>query len=99
DLAIAAGVPILPVAIAGTRACRPKGSRWFGQAHAIAKVLPPLSVEGLRASDSAALAERARVVLSRELPLLRARACVEPAPPLAMPFVASRMSDTASAPN
>ena len=36
-LAIEAEVPILPVAIAGTRTCRPKGSLWFGQsrAHAI----------------------------------------------------------------
>jgi 1-acyl-sn-glycerol-3-phosphate acyltransferase len=72
-LAIEAGVPILPVAIAGTRAMRPKHSKWFGRAHACAKILDPISTEGLGAGDVATLRERARDTLVSALPELRAR--------------------------
>lgn len=40
-LAIRAKVPVLPIAIAGTREMRPKGSKWFGKAHACAKIWIP----------------------------------------------------------
>jgi 1-acyl-sn-glycerol-3-phosphate acyltransferase len=73
DLAISAGVPVLPIAIAGTRACRPKGSMWFGKAHAIARVLEPLPTDGLGAEDTGALGELARARIERALPDLRDR--------------------------
>jgi len=72
-LAIAAGVPILPVAIAGTHAMRPKHSKWFGRAHACAKILAPIPTEGLGTDDVATLRERSRDALSSALPELRAR--------------------------
>ncbi len=46
DLAIRAGVPVLPIAIAGTRQMRPKHSRWFGKAHAGARILAPIPTDG-----------------------------------------------------
>jgi 1-acyl-sn-glycerol-3-phosphate acyltransferase len=73
ELAIAAGVPVLPVAISGTRACMPKGSRWFGRARAVARVLSPISTEGMSAADVPALRERARNELTAALQELRAR--------------------------
>lgn len=62
-LAIEAGVPILPVAIAGTEACRPKGSKWLGEASAVARVLEPLDTKGATLDDVARVrdATRARI--------------------------------------
>ncbi|MCA9584069.1 MAG: 1-acyl-sn-glycerol-3-phosphate acyltransferase [Myxococcales bacterium] len=76
SLAIEAKVPVLPVALAGTHACRPKGSKWFGKASAIARVLEPLSTEGLGPEDAAALADRARSRIAEALPDLRNRTTV-----------------------
>jgi 1-acyl-sn-glycerol-3-phosphate acyltransferase len=73
DLAIRTGVPILPIALAGTRAMRPKHSRWFGKAHACAKILAPIPTAGLAATDIASLRERARAAIAAALPDLRAR--------------------------
>ncbi len=50
-LAIESGVPVLPLAIHGTRECRPKGSKWFGEADAVVRVLEPISTQGLTAAD------------------------------------------------
>lgn len=72
-LAIRARVPVLPVAIAGTRQMRPKHSRWFGRAHACAKVLPVVPTEGLAEADVPALRDRCRDAISAVLPDLRAR--------------------------
>lgn len=69
-LAIKAGVPILPVALAGTRQMRPKHSRWFGEARACAKILPPIPSTGL---DVATLRERSRDAIGAALPELRTR--------------------------
>jgi 1-acyl-sn-glycerol-3-phosphate acyltransferase len=73
-LAIDAQVPILPIAIAGTRDCMAKGSFAFRRAHARARVLLPIATEGLTRADLPALRERvretidsARRVLQREL--------------------------------
>jgi 1-acyl-sn-glycerol-3-phosphate acyltransferase len=71
QLAIEAGVPILPVVIAGTRNCRPKGSKWFGKARAHARVLAPISTEGLTLSDVAMLRERTRDTMRQALPEVR----------------------------
>jgi len=72
-LAIRAGVPVLPVAIAGTRAMRPKHSRWFGKAHACAKVLAPIPTVGLGEGGVAELRDRARDAIAGALPDLRVR--------------------------
>ena len=72
-LAIRAGVPVLPIALAGTRQMRPKHSKWFGKAHACAKILPPIPSEGMTLADTAALRERARDAIASALPELRTR--------------------------
>jgi 1-acyl-sn-glycerol-3-phosphate acyltransferase len=59
-LAIEAGVPILPIAVAGTRHCMAKGSFAFRRARAKARVLAPISTEGLTAADVATLREKTR---------------------------------------
>jgi 1-acyl-sn-glycerol-3-phosphate acyltransferase len=75
-LAIEAGVPILPIAVAGTRYCMAKGSFAFRRAHAKARVLEPIHTTGMTNADVAALRERtretidvARRALQRELGL------------------------------
>lgn len=73
DLAIRAGVPILPIAIAGTRAMRPKHSRWFGKAHGCAKILAPIPTTGMTAADVPTLREAARAAIAAALPDLRSR--------------------------
>ncbi len=73
DLAIAAGVPVLPVALAGTRAMRPKHSRWFGKAHACAKILAPIPTTGMAVADVGRLRDQARDAIAAALPDLRAR--------------------------
>jgi 1-acyl-sn-glycerol-3-phosphate acyltransferase len=79
-LAIETGVPILPVAIAGTRNCMAKHSFVFRHAHAKARVLEPISTKGLTRADLGALRDRtratidaARRVLQRELEAADAR--------------------------
>jgi 1-acyl-sn-glycerol-3-phosphate acyltransferase len=70
-LAIEAGVPILPLAIAGTKECRPKGSKWFGRARARVAVLEPISTSGMTLDDVATLRDRARDAIANALPGLR----------------------------
>jgi 1-acyl-sn-glycerol-3-phosphate acyltransferase len=73
-LAIEAGVPILPIAVAGTRHCMAKHSFAFRRARAKARVLPPIPTTGLTSHDIPALRNRtrdtidaARHVLQQEL--------------------------------
>jgi 1-acyl-sn-glycerol-3-phosphate acyltransferase len=72
-LALRAGVPVLPVAIAGTRAMRPKHSKWFGEARACAKVLPAIPTTGMTEADVARLREQSRDAIGAALPELRSR--------------------------
>lgn len=72
-LAIEAGVPILPLAIEGTRACRPKGSLWFGVARAKVRVLAPLSTAGLTINDLPRLREDTRASIRDALVEMRQR--------------------------
>ena len=62
-LAIEAGVPILPIAVAGTRDCMAKGSFAFRRARARARVLPPVPTEGMTNADVAALRDRVREMI------------------------------------
>jgi 1-acyl-sn-glycerol-3-phosphate acyltransferase len=59
-LAIEAGAPILPIAVAGTRDCMAKGSFAFRRARAKARVLAPIPTAGLTSADVPALREQAR---------------------------------------
>lgn len=72
-LAIAAQCPVLPVAIAGTKDCRPKGSKWFGEARAAARVLAPIPTKGMTEADLPRLKELAREAIAAALPDLRSR--------------------------
>ena len=72
-LALRAGVPVLPIALAGTRQMRPKHSKWFGKAHACAKILAPIPIDGLGVDDVATLRDRTRDAISAALPDLRSR--------------------------
>lgn len=85
-LAIEAQVPVLPVVIHGTRECRPKGSLWFGQARAVARVLEPVPTRGLTLADVAALKERVRDRISEEYDKMRGRAVTPAERPQALPL-------------
>jgi 1-acyl-sn-glycerol-3-phosphate acyltransferase len=73
QLAIEAGVPILPLAIEGTRACRRKGSLWFSVAAARVRVLPPISTVGYTVADLPRLREDTRAAIRDALVELRQR--------------------------
>jgi 1-acyl-sn-glycerol-3-phosphate acyltransferase len=72
-LAIKAGVPVLPVALAGTYAMRPKDSKWFAKAHACAKILEPVSSAGMTEADVGVLRDRCRDAIASALPDLQCR--------------------------
>jgi 1-acyl-sn-glycerol-3-phosphate acyltransferase len=59
-LAVEAGAPILPIAVAGTRNCMAKGSFAFRRARAKARVLAPIPTAGMTAADVPALRDRTR---------------------------------------
>jgi 1-acyl-sn-glycerol-3-phosphate acyltransferase len=59
-LAIEEGAPILPIAIAGTHRCMPKGSPWFGRARAVARILEPIATAGLTMDDLARVRDESR---------------------------------------
>lgn len=73
QLAIDAGVPILPLAIEGTRACRPKGSLWFGRATARVRVLAPLATTGMARGEVPRLREATRAAIRDALVEMRQR--------------------------
>ncbi len=60
QLAIETQVPVLPLVLAGSRECRPKGSLWFGWARARVRVLEPVPTAGLTAADLPVLREKVR---------------------------------------
>lgn len=59
-LAIEAGVPVLPVAIAGTRTAMAKGTFRFLRAKALAQVLEPIDTAGMTVDDLSTLKAMAR---------------------------------------
>ncbi len=58
--AVEAGVPILPMAVAGTRHAMAKGSLLFNRARAEVRVLEPVETAGLTLDDVPELRERVR---------------------------------------
>jgi 1-acyl-sn-glycerol-3-phosphate acyltransferase len=71
-LAVDAGVPILPVAVYGTRDALVTHDWRFGYARAEARVLEPVTTEGLTAADVADLRDRVRARIEAEVALMRA---------------------------
>jgi 1-acyl-sn-glycerol-3-phosphate acyltransferase len=78
QLAISAGTPILPVAIAGTRDAMAKGSFSFRRATAICSVLEPIDTTGLTTRDAAALRDRTRQCIIEARTKLQAELRHEP---------------------
>lgn len=70
-LAIEAQVPILPIAVAGTRDCMAKHSFAFRRARAKARVLPPIPTTGMTNQDVAALRDRTRALIDAERRVLQ----------------------------
>lgn len=62
-LAVDAGVPILPLALVGTRSAMPADSPWFGRSRARVRVLPVVETTGLTTADVPALRERVRTMI------------------------------------
>jgi 1-acyl-sn-glycerol-3-phosphate acyltransferase len=62
-LAIEAGVPILPIVVAGTRHAMAKGSFRFQRALAMCRVLEPVETTGMTLDDLPALRERVRALI------------------------------------
>jgi 1-acyl-sn-glycerol-3-phosphate acyltransferase len=62
-LAIEAQVPILPIAVAGTKDCMAKHSFAFRRARAKARVLAPIPTAGMTSADIAMLRDRTRDVI------------------------------------
>jgi 1-acyl-sn-glycerol-3-phosphate acyltransferase len=67
-LAIDAGVPVLPVAVHGTALGMPKGNPWVRPCRAVARILEPIPVAGLRPEDAGKLKEEARARIAAALP-------------------------------
>src|SRR4030081_2378276 len=70
-LAIEAQVPILPIAVAGTRDCMAKHSFAFRRARAKARVLAPIPTTGMTNRDVAALRDRTRALIDAERHVLQ----------------------------
>jgi 1-acyl-sn-glycerol-3-phosphate acyltransferase len=66
-VAVELGVPIVPIAVAGTRTAMAKGSLRFNRARAEARVLEPVETTGMGLGDVAALRDdiRARIAAAR----------------------------------
>lgn len=77
QMAVDAQVPLLPLALAGTRECRPKGSLWFGDAHARVRILEPIPTAGLTREDIPQLKEQARARIIAALAEVRSELGLE----------------------
>jgi 1-acyl-sn-glycerol-3-phosphate acyltransferase len=65
-LAVELGLPILPMAVAGTRGAMKKGSLLFGRSLAEVRVLEPIPTEGLDLKDVPKLRDRVREQIQAE---------------------------------
>jgi 1-acyl-sn-glycerol-3-phosphate acyltransferase len=73
-LAIEAGVPVLPLALSGTRLALPKKGFIMGRARAQVRVLEPVETAGLTLEDVGALRDRVRAAIADARAELGARA-------------------------
>lgn len=71
-LAVQAGVPILPLAVVGTRDALVKHDWRFGRSRAEVRVLDPIPTDGLTKADVPELRDRTRELISRTLDEMRA---------------------------
>jgi 1-acyl-sn-glycerol-3-phosphate acyltransferase len=71
-LAISAGVPVLPVAVIGTRDALVKHDWRFGSSTAEARVLEPITTDGLTKHDVKALRDQTRAAIAEALETMRA---------------------------
>jgi len=71
-LAIQAQVPVLMMALAGTRDCMPKGSGGLGHAKAKVRILEAVPTKGMTEADVPALRERVRDRIAAAVTELRA---------------------------
>ena len=69
-LAIEAQVPILPLAVHGTKEALRKHDWRFGRANAAVQVMEPVSTEGLTLEDVDSLKERVRDLISDQLDVM-----------------------------
>ena len=73
-LAIRAGVPILPLAIDGSRDCLPKNSWKFGEPSTIRlRVLPPIETAGLQKEGAPELKKRVRLLIVDQIAAWRGK--------------------------
>lgn len=80
-LAIEAGVPILPIAVAGTRHAMAKGSFRFRRAVARCEVLEPVPTTGLTMADLPALKARVRALIDESRHNLERELGIRPSTP------------------
>lgn len=71
-IAIQAGVPIIPLAVLGTRDALIKHDWRFGSADAEVRVLEPIPTDGLTQADVPELRDRTRAIIADELEAMRA---------------------------
>jgi 1-acyl-sn-glycerol-3-phosphate acyltransferase len=72
-IAVDRQLPILPIAVAGTREAMAKHSLRFGYSRAIARVLEPIETRGMTVDDVPALREHTRSVIAAAREELKAR--------------------------
>ena len=70
-LAIEAGVPVLPIALYGTRQAIAKHDWRMGHSHAVAEILEPIPTTGMSLDDAAALTATVREVIRERRDALR----------------------------
>ena len=70
-IAVQAGVPILPLAVMGTRDALVKHDWRFGRSHAEVRVLDPIPTDGLQKADVPALRDRTRAAIAEALAEMR----------------------------
>jgi 1-acyl-sn-glycerol-3-phosphate acyltransferase len=70
-VAVQSGVPILPLAVLGTRDALVKHDWRFGYSRAEVRVLDPIPTEGLTKADVESLRDRTRAVIAAALDVMR----------------------------
>jgi 1-acyl-sn-glycerol-3-phosphate acyltransferase len=76
-IAIESQVPVLPIAVAGTRDAMEKGTFRFRRANAVCRVLDPIETAGMTLDDLPALRERVRTIIGDAVEALRHELGVE----------------------